>query len=131
MTATDSLRHLHDRLRSGVALVSQLEDRLREKADFTDKLTAFARVSEYLQEVMTPHLRAERSVLFPEVRGLAGVDPMLVDRLAAECEELERRATRVLHDHARFAAGIIDNASFRRHITGLVRLLRRHLQSVE
>ncbi len=131
MTATDSLRHLHDRLRSGVALVSQLEDRLRDRAEFADKLTAFARVSDYLQEVMTPHLRAERSILFPEVRRLAGVDPMLVDRLAAECEELDRRATRVLHDHARFAAGISDNASCRRHITALVRLLRRHLHSVE
>lgn len=131
MAATDKLRHLHDRLRSGLALVSQLEDRLHERTDTAGKLAAFARVSDYLQEVVAPHLRAEQAVLFPEARRLPGIDPELVRRATAECEDLERLTTRVLHDHARLAAGVSDNASCRRHITGLVRLLRRHLQSVE
>jgi len=131
MTATDSLRHLHDPLRNGVALVSQLEDRLHERVDTAEKLTAFARVSEYLQTVVAPHLRAEHAVLYPEARSLPGVPAELVRHLAEECDDLERQATRVLHDHARLAAGISDNVGCRRHITGLVRLLRRHLQSVE
>ena len=56
MPPTDNLRHLHDRLRSGVALVSKLEDLLRERSNPETKLAAFARVSDYLQDVVLPHL---------------------------------------------------------------------------
>ncbi|MGD1054213.1 MAG: proline dehydrogenase family protein [Candidatus Dormibacteria bacterium] len=131
MLPTDNLRHLHDRLRSGVALVSQLDDRLRERGNPEGRLAAFARVSDYLQDVVLPHLRAERTVLYPEAARLAGMDPQLVGRLEDNCEELERQVARVLHDHARLRGGVHDNVGCRRHITTLVRLLRRHLQSVE
>jgi proline dehydrogenase len=131
MPPTDNLRHLHDRLRSGVVLVSQLEDVLHERSNPAGKLAAFARVSDYLQDVVLPHLRAERSALFPEAARLPGIDPRLVSRLTDNCEELERQVARVLHDHARFRGGVHDNASSRRHITTLVRLLRRHMQAVE
>jgi proline dehydrogenase len=131
MPATDHLRQLHDRLRSGVALVSQLEDLLRERGNQEAKLAAYARVSNYLQDVVLPHLRAERAALYPEAERLAGIDPRLVRRLSDNCEELERQAARVLHDHARFRGGVHDNVGCRRHLTTLVRLLRRHLQTVE
>ena len=65
MSAADGLRHLHDRLRSGVASVSQLEELMHERGDEAEKLAAFARVSDYLQDVVVPHLRAERTVLSP------------------------------------------------------------------
>jgi proline dehydrogenase len=131
MPPTDNLRHLHDRLRSGVALVSKLEDLLRERSNPETKLAAFARVSDYLQDVVLPHLRAEQAVLYPEATRWAGIDPGLVRRLDDTCEELERQAARVLHDYARFRGGVHDNAGCRRHITTLVRMLRRHLQAVE
>src|ERR1039458_4534984 len=131
MPPTDNLRHLHDRLRSGVALVSQLEDVLHERSNPAGKLAAFARVSDYLQDVVLPHLRAERSALFPEAARLPGIAPPLVRRLNDNCEELEQQVARVLHDHARFRGGVHDNVGCRRHITALVRLLRRHLQAVE
>jgi proline dehydrogenase len=131
MPPTDHLRHLHDRLRSGVTLVSQLEDLLRERGNPAGKLAAFARVSDYLQDVVLPHLRAERTALYPEAARLAGIDPQLVRRLDDNCEELERQVARVLHDHARLRGGVRDNVGCRWHITALVRLLRRHLQAVE
>jgi proline dehydrogenase len=131
MPPTDHLRHLHDRLRSGVALVSQLEEVLHERGNPAGKLAAFARVSDYLQDVVLPHLRAERAALYPEAERLHGIDPPLVRRLNDNCEELEQQVARVLHDHARFRGGVHDNVGCRRHITALVRLLRRHLQAVE
>jgi proline dehydrogenase len=131
MTPTDNLRHLHDRLRGGLALVSQLDDRLRARDDPAERLAAFARVSDYLQDMVLPHLRAERSALYPEAVRVAGVDPRLVSRLEDSCDGLEREVARVLHDHARFRGGVHDNAGCRRHIATLVRLLRRHLQTVE
>jgi proline dehydrogenase len=131
MPATDNLRHLHDRLRSGVALVSQLEELLHERGDPEEKLAAFARVSDYLQDVVAPHLRAERAVLYPEAARLAGIDVGLLRRLTDGWDELERQVARVLHDHARFRGGVHDNAGCRRHLASLVRLLRRHLQGVE
>ena len=131
MNPTDNLRHLHDRLRSGVTLVSQLEELLHERGDPEERLAAFARVSDYLQDVVVPHLRAERTALYPEAAHVAGIDPRLVRRLTDNCEELERQAARVLHDHARFRGGVHDNVGCRRHLTTLVRLLRRHLQAVE
>jgi proline dehydrogenase len=131
MPPIDHIHHLHDRLRSGVALVSQLEDLLRERGDDEGKLAAFARVSDYLQDVVLPHLRAEQAAVYPEAERLVGIDPRLVRRLNDNCEELERQTARVLHDHARFRGGVHDNAGSRRHITTLVRLLRRHLQAVE
>jgi proline dehydrogenase len=131
MPPTDNLRHLHDRLRSGVALVSQLEDMLRERGNPAGKLAAFARVSDYLQDLVLPHLRAEQAALYPEAARSAGIDPGVVSRLNDNCEELERQVARVLHDHARLRGGVHDNVSSRRHITTLVRLLRRHLQTVE
>jgi proline dehydrogenase len=112
-------------------LVSQLEDLLRERGNPAGKLAAFARVSDYLQDVVLPHLRAERTALYPEAARLAGIDPQLVRRLDDNCEELERQVARVLHDHARLRGGVRDNVGCRRHITALVRLLRRHLQAVE
>ena len=131
VTPTDNLRHLHDRLRSGIALVSQLEDLLHERQDPEERLTAFARVSDFLQDVVLPHLRAERSVLYPEATRVPGVDPLLLRRLLDNCDRLEREVARVLHDHARLRGGVNDNLGCRRHITTLVRLLRRHLQAVE
>ena len=131
MPATDNLRHLHDRLRHGLAPVSQLEDRLRERGDQEGKLAAFALVTDYLQEVVSPHIRAELAALYPEAKRVAGIDLRLVRQLIDNCEELERQVTRVLHDNARLRSGVCDNVSCRRHITGLVRLLRRHLQAVE
>lgn len=131
MPPTDKLRHLHDRLRSGVALVSKLEDLLRERGNPEAKLAAFARVSDYLQDVVLPHLRAERAALYSEAVRLAGIDQRLVRRLDDSWEELERCVARVLHDQARLRGGVHDSAGCRRHIATLVRLLRRHLQAVE
>lgn len=131
MPPTDNLRHLHDRLRSGVALVSKLEDLLRERGNPGAKLAAFARVSDYLQDVVLPHLRAERVALYSEAARLAGIDQRLVSRLDDNWEELERCVARVLHDQARLRGGVHDSAGCRRHIATLVRLLRRHLQTVE
>jgi len=133
MTPADSFRRrqLHDRLRSGVALVSRLEELLHERGDEAEKLAAFARVSDYLQDVVVPHLRAERTALYPEAARLAGVDPRLLRRLTDNCDELERQVARVLHDHARYRGGVHDNAGCRRHLSSLVRLLRRHLEAVE
>jgi hemerythrin-like domain-containing protein len=128
---TDNLRHLHDRLRSGVALVSQLEELLHGRGDPGDKLATFARVSDYLQDVVVPHLRAERAALYPEATRVAGIDLRLLRRLADNCEELERQVARLLHDHARLRGGVHDNVGCRWHLTTLVRLLRRHLQTVE
>ena len=131
MPQNDLLQHVHDRLRGGVSLVSQLEDLLRERGDQEAKLAAFARVSNYLQDVVLPHLRAEQAAVYPAAERLTGIDPGLVRRLNDNCEELERQAARILHDHARFRGGVHDNVGSRRHITTLVRLLRRHLQAVE
>ena len=131
MTQADSLRHLHDRLRSGVALVSQLDELMHERGDEAEKLAAFARVSDYLQDVVIPHLRAERTTLYPEAARLSGVDPRLLRRLTDNCDELERQVARVLHDHARFRGGVHDNAGSRRHLISTIRLLRRHLDAVE
>ncbi len=131
MPQNDLLLHIHDRLRGGVSLVSQLEDLLRERGNQEAKLAAFARVSDYLQDVVLPHLRAEQAAVYPEAERLTGIDPELVVRLNDNCEELERQAARILHDHARFRGGVHDNVGSRRHITTLVRLLRRHLQAVE
>jgi hypothetical protein len=128
---TDNLRHLHDRLRSGITLVSQLEDRLHERGAHAGKLEAFDRVADYLRDVVVPHLRAELRALYPEAALVAGVDTDLVRRLTANCEELERQVNRVLRDRERAHQGTCDQVSCRRHITTLVRLLRRHLHSVE
>jgi proline dehydrogenase len=131
MPHIDNVRHLHERLRSGIALVSQLEDQLHERGDPAERLAAFARVSDYLQDVVLPHLRAERLVLPAEAARVSGIDPRLLRRLTDNWDGLEREVARVLHDHARLRAGGHDNAGCRRHLATLVRLLRRHLRAVE
>ena len=62
---------------------------------------------------------------------MAGIDPRLVRRLHDNCDGLEREVARVLHDQARLRGGVHDNLGCRRHLTTLVRLLRRHLRTVE
>jgi hypothetical protein len=131
MLPTDNLRHLHDRLRSGVALISRLEELLHERGDPEEKLVAFARVSGYLQDVVLPHLRAEQAALYPEAARVPEIDVRLLRHLTDNCEELERQAARVLHDHARLRGRVHDNVGCRRHLIALVRLLRRHLRAVE
>jgi proline dehydrogenase len=131
MTATDDLRHLHDRLRTGVGLVSQLEALLLEGGEPDAKLEAFDRVSVYLQDVVAPHLRAELVTLYPEAERVGAIDGDLGRRLIDSCDRLEGAASRVLQDHARLRGGAADNLGYRQRITALVRLLRRHLQTVE
>lgn len=131
MTATDNLRHLHDRLRTGIALVAELEEELLERETAAVKLEGFDRVVEYLKSVVLPHLRGELAVLYPESQLLGEIDQTMVRQLIENCEELECDAERVVRDRERLRLGACDNVGCRRHITKLVRVLRRHMVAVE
>lgn len=131
MIATENLRRLHDRLRTGVTLVAELEEQLLAHEGEVAKLERFDRVVDYLRGTVIPHLRGELSVLYPESDLLRGIDHHLVRRLIDNCEQLECYAGRIVHDRDRLRDGICDNVGCRRHIAALVRLLRRHLESVE
>jgi hypothetical protein len=129
--ATDNLRHLHDRLRSGIWVVAELEEDLLEREPASVKLEGFDHVVDYLTAVVLPHLHGELAVLYPEARLLSGIDENLVRELVGNCQALQRDAQRVVHDRQRLRHGACDNVGYRRHITNLVRRLRRHLEAVE
>ncbi|HYA00143.1 MAG TPA: hemerythrin domain-containing protein [Candidatus Binatia bacterium] len=128
---TENLRRLHERLRSGICLVAELEERLHQRDAEALKLESFDRVVAYLHGVVLPHLRGELQVLYPEAELASGIDPALIHRLISNCEQLECCAERVVRDRERVRRGGRDNVGYRRHITCVVRLLRRHLESVE
>ena len=131
MIATDNLRHLHDRLRTGVTLVAELEEQLRGHQGEGAKLESFDRVVDYLRGTVIPHLRGELSVLYPESDLLRGIDHRLVRQLIENCEQLECYADRIVRDRDRLRQGACDNIGYHHHIAALVRLLRRHLEGVE
>ncbi len=131
MIATNDLRHLHDRLRTGIAVVAELEEELLEHETAQVKLEGFDRVVEYLRSVVLPHLRGELAVLYPESQLLGEIDQAMVRQLIENCEELECDAQRVIRDRERLRHGGCDTVGYRRHITGLVRRLRRHMEAVE
>lgn len=132
MTAIEYLRRMHDRLRAGVSLMAELEEQLRWHSAGEDQLSGFERVVEYLRSVVVPHLRGELAVLYPESRLLVGIDPLLVERLIDNCEQIQCHAERIIRDRDRLRAGVMcDKTGCRRHITSTVRLLRRHLEAVE
>jgi hypothetical protein len=129
--ATDNLRHLHDRLRTGLTLVAELEEQLRAHQGEAAKLESFDRVVDYLHGSVIPHLRGELAVLYPESDLLRGIDHRLVRQLIDNCEQLKCYADRIVHDRDRLRRGACDNVGCRHHIAALVRLLRRHLEGVE
>jgi hemerythrin-like domain-containing protein len=129
--AIDNLRHLHDRLRAGLAVVAELEADLLEHETAEVKLEGFDRVVEYLNAVVLPHLRGELAVLYPESRLLGDIEQTTVRKLVENCEEMECDVQRILRDRERLRHGACDSVGFRRHITNLTRRLRRHLEAVE
>jgi hypothetical protein len=129
--AAENLRHLHDRLRTGIAVVAELEEELLERETPAVKLEGYDRVVDYLESVVLPHLHGELAALYPESQLLGDVDQTMVHQLIENCEELECDARRVVRDRERLRLGACDSVSFRRHITNLVRRLRRHMEAVE
>lgn len=130
--ATVNLRRMHDRIRTGVHLIAELEELLRGREPHSAKLAAFDRVVRYLDAVVLPHLRGEVSVLFRGPELASAADPRLIAHLTDNCQRIEAYAERIVRDRDRLRAGAAcDNIGCRRHITAMVRLLRRHLDSLE
>ncbi len=125
MGGVEELKRQHDKIHVGVAAMAAVRDRF-EELDRDMIYAAIGRILEFFRDDVSPHARAEESVLYPEVARLLNLH--LSNLLVHGHREKDRLVADLVGAQSALAAGSEVPSKVRDTLTALINLMRSHLR---